>query len=62
MTTDAVRDSARDSLPGWRRSAWTLALGAGLALAFAGFVALGVWQLQRMAWKQALIARVDARA
>jgi surfeit locus 1 family protein len=58
---DAVRDAARDRLPGRRRSAWTLALGAGLALAFAGFVALGVWQLQRMAWKQALIARVDAR-
>lgn len=55
------RDAARDSLPRRRRSAWTLALGAGLALAFAGFVALGVWQLQRMAWKQALIARVDDR-
>jgi surfeit locus 1 family protein len=61
VNRDAARDSARDYLPGRRRSAWTLALGAGLALAFAGFVALGVWQLQRMAWKQALIARVDAR-
>ena len=29
------------------------------ALACAGFVALGVWQVQRLAWKQALIARVD---
>ena len=29
------------------------------ALAFAGFVALGVWQVHRLAWKQALIARVD---
>lgn len=28
---------------------------------FAGFVALGVWQLQRLAWKLDLIARVDAR-
>lgn len=61
LARDAVRDAARDRLPGRRRSAWTFALGAGLALAFAGFVALGVWQLQRMAWKQALIARVDAR-
>lgn len=55
------RDAASDRMPGRTRPAWTLALGAGLALAFAGFVALGAWQLQRMAWKQALIARVDAR-
>ncbi|WP_232475936.1 SURF1 family protein [Flavisphingomonas formosensis] len=27
----------------------------------AGFVALGVWQLHRLAWKEALIARVEAR-
>jgi surfeit locus 1 family protein len=30
------------------------------ALAFAGFVALGVWQVRRLAWKEALIAHVDA--
>ena len=29
--------------------------------AFAGFVALGLWQVQRLAWKEDLIARVDAR-
>jgi surfeit locus 1 family protein len=29
------------------------------ALAFAGFLALGAWQLQRLGWKQALIARVE---
>ena len=29
------------------------------ALAAAGFAALGVWQVQRLAWKEALIARVD---
>lgn len=39
----------------------TLAFAATLALAFGGFVSLGVWQVQRMHWKQALIARVDAR-
>jgi surfeit locus 1 family protein len=39
----------------------TLAFAAALALAFGGFVSLGVWQVQRMHWKQALIARVDAR-
>ncbi len=32
-----------------------------LALAFCGFTALGVWQVQRLHWKHALIARVDAR-
>ncbi len=30
-------------------------------VACAGFTALGVWQLQRLAWKHELIARVDAR-
>ena len=42
-------------------SAWTLAFAALLATAFAGFVALGVWQIERMGWKHALIARVDQR-
>lgn len=35
--------------------------GFFLCLAIAGFAALGVWQLQRRAWKLDLIARVDAR-
>lgn len=39
----------------------TLAFAAALALAFAGFVSLGFWQVQRMHWKEALIARVEAR-
>lgn len=29
------------------------------ALACAGFVALGVWQVHRLAWKEALLARVE---
>jgi surfeit locus 1 family protein len=37
-----------------------LALVAG-ALLFTGFSGLGVWQLERLAWKRDLIARVDAR-
>lgn len=36
-------------------------LAVALAMASAGFIALGVWQLQRMQWKDALIARVEAR-
>jgi surfeit locus 1 family protein len=39
----------------------TVLLGLGLAAALAGFTALGVWQLERRAWKLDLIARVDAR-
>ncbi len=44
------------------RSAATLAVLGLLALAvFAGFVALGTWQLQRRVWKLDLIARVERR-
>lgn len=32
---------------------------AAAALACAGFLALGTWQVQRLAWKEALIAQVD---
>lgn len=43
---------------------WPLirALFLGLCLALAvGFAALGVWQVERLQWKQALIATVEAR-
>lgn len=33
-----------------------------LALAFVGFCALGVWQVQRLGWKLDLIAQVESRA
>ena len=39
-----------------------LILGAVMfAVLFAGFSALGVWQVRRLAWKQDLIRQVDAR-
>lgn len=38
-----------------RLAAWS----AALALVFACFVMLGVWQVQRLAWKESLIARVE---
>ena len=44
-----------------RRSVARVVLLAGLALAFIGFVALGVWQIERRAWKLDLIQRVEAR-
>ena len=37
------------------------ALLALLALAFAGFTTLGCWQVQRLHWKHALVARVESR-
>jgi surfeit locus 1 family protein len=43
-----------------RRSLFWLGLFTLLALAL--LVGLGVWQLQRLAWKEALIAEVEARA
>jgi surfeit locus 1 family protein len=43
-----------------RKSA-RLALLSGLAIAFIGFIALGVWQLERRAWKLDLIQRVESR-
>jgi surfeit locus 1 family protein len=44
-----------------RRSPALLAAALALLLLLsAGFLALGVWQVHRLAWKEALIARVDA--
>jgi surfeit locus 1 family protein len=37
-----------------------VAVVAALLVLAALFVALGVWQVQRLAWKEALIARIDA--
>lgn len=55
MTTDAATSGPRRG----GKAFWALLLGA--ALLFAGFLALGNWQLQRLAWKQDLIARVNQR-
>jgi surfeit locus 1 family protein len=44
---------------GARSLASTATMLAACALACAGFVTLGVWQVHRLAWKEALIARVD---
>jgi len=45
-----------------QRSARARAVLAGIALLItAGFIALGIWQLERRAWKHALIAAVESR-
>lgn len=47
---------------GHTRRRWRLVALALLgAVLFAAFVALGTWQVQRRAWKQALIERVEQR-
>lgn len=50
---EASRSAARPALR------WALLLF--LIAAAVGFVALGVWQVERLGWKRDLIARVDAR-
>jgi surfeit locus 1 family protein len=52
MTADAPRGRSRAALA---------ALLGLLVAATLGFAALGAWQVERLAWKEALIARVDAR-
>jgi len=44
-----------------RSAAVRAALAVCAALAFAGFFALGTWQVERRAWKLDLIARVEQR-
>lgn len=44
-----------------RRSLALVWARVGAALLFLGFVALGGWQVQRLAWKTELIAQVEAR-
>jgi surfeit locus 1 family protein len=48
------------SLPGVLKALWPILL-VGL-LAATGFAALGIWQLERLAWKNALVAAVEARS
>ncbi len=44
-----------------RRRIARRALQLGAALLFVAFLALGTWQVQRLGWKQDLIARVEKR-
>ncbi len=61
LQTDA--DSPADPRARRPRAAWVLAVLSIVALAlFAGFLALGIWQIERRAWKLDLIDRVTARA
>lgn len=63
MTIRAGQGERHPAASAPRRSSFAvlLALAVCAALAFTGFVALGTWQVQRLHWKQALIARIEAR-
>ena len=52
--------AALEEHPQRKPFAWVALLLAGL-FAIAGFVALGMWQVNRLAWKTDLIERVDQR-
>jgi surfeit locus 1 family protein len=47
------------AVPAPERFPWLVALAG--AFAFFTLIALGTWQVQRLQWKQALIATIDAR-
>ena len=54
-------DTGAPDAPGPRRArSWNLALAIFGLLLFGVFVALGTWQVERLAWKRDLIERVDA--
>jgi surfeit locus 1 family protein len=52
---------SQEAEPRLRSFATLLTLAVCALLAFAGFMALGTWQLQRLQWKLALIERVEQR-
>ncbi len=58
---DDATDATDAATRGPRGRGTLLALALLAALLFAGFVALGTWQVERRAWKLDLIARVEQR-
>lgn len=61
MTPRAGIEAVSARHPETHSPVWTFVFAVALLAAFVGFIALGVWQWQRMGWKDALIARVEAR-
>ena len=57
-----LKEAAHGDEPRQRSTATLFVLAVVAALFFAGFVALGTWQVQRLFWKLDLIERVEQRA
>lgn len=55
-------EAAHQDEPRQRSAARLIVLAVVAALFFAGFLALGTWQVQRLFWKLDLIERVEQRA
>ena len=53
--------NSEENLPKAPRTARLIGIGLLTLFFFAVFIALGVWQVERLSWKLDLIARVDAR-
>jgi surfeit locus 1 family protein len=63
MTADpALAESGAKIRTRARSKAALLSVGIAGSFLFALFIALGVWQIQRLFWKRELIERVDQRA
>ncbi len=60
-TRGTVNEAAHEGEPRPRSAAALIVLAMGAALLFAGFMALGTWQVQRLQWKLDLIERVNQR-
>jgi surfeit locus 1 family protein len=60
-TAPAVIENVTGKIPVTRSAASVVAIIFCAFIAFAGFVALGTWQLYRLSWKLDLIAQVDQR-
>lgn len=60
-TRGTVNEAAHEDETRPRSAAALIVLAVGAALFFAGFMALGTWQVQRLHWKLDLIERVNQR-
>ena len=61
MTDDTAADEENGAAVEPRSLRTLVLVGLAAAVLFAGFVGLGVWQLERRVWKLNLIASVDER-
>ena len=60
-TGRAPGTASQDAMPGPRGTAIRTALAVLAVIVFAGFCALGTWQVMRLQWKLDLIERVEQR-